>query len=234
MVQFRGRIEKPVLVSLCMLLRGNQKLSASTAPPGQLGGALRNTPHDPSLSCYSWAFWCCQLPVTNASHSARGVTNQLPQIRDGRFVILFLGCQRSDRPASGLATLVWQEWVGRDLRENRAWYNPKLATWESEEHHKKCRNLSHCKKHQQAPIWMKNFACKLVLPASLSSCLQVQHRTVFHWAWLKKSSQLCDSGGFRGKRWFYTSQNTDWSALDKAKFPVQVLILCFLCFQRNL
>lgn len=59
--------------SLCVLLRGNQKLSASTAPPGQQGGAIRNTQHDPSFSCYSQAFRCCQLPVTNASHSACGI-----------------------------------------------------------------------------------------------------------------------------------------------------------------
>lgn len=63
--------------SLCVLLRGNQKLSASTAPPGQQGGDIRNTQHDPSLSCYSQAFRCCQLPVTNASHSAQPVAVSL-------------------------------------------------------------------------------------------------------------------------------------------------------------
>lgn len=133
--------------SLCVLLGGNQKLSASTAPPGQQGGAVRNIPHDPSLSCYSQAFWCCQLPVTNASCSARGITNQLLQAHDARFVITFLGCRCNDRTASVLAMLTRREWAVRDLWEDGAWYNSKLSTRESEEHCMKHRNLSHCKKH---------------------------------------------------------------------------------------
>ena len=95
--------------SLCVLLGGNQKLSVSAAPPGQQGGAIRNIQDYPSLSCYSQAFWCCQLPVTNASRSACGVTNQLLQAHDGRFVITFLGCWCSDRTASVLAMLTQWE-----------------------------------------------------------------------------------------------------------------------------
>lgn len=138
--------------SLCVPLGGNQKLSVSTAPPGQQGGAVKNIQHDPSLSCYSQAFRCCQLPVTNASHSACGVTNQLLQAHGGRIVITFHGCRCSDHAASVLAMLTQHEWAVRDVWEDGAWYNSKLSTRESKEHCMKCRNLSHCKKRQWALV----------------------------------------------------------------------------------
>lgn len=138
--------------SLCVLLGGNQKLSVSAAPPGQQGGAVRNIQRDPSLSCYSRAFRCCQLPVTNASRSACGVTNQLLRAHDGRIGITFGGCRHGDHTASVPAMLMGQEWAVRDLWEDGAWYNSKLSTRESEEHCVKCRNLSHCRKRRQALV----------------------------------------------------------------------------------
>lgn len=73
--------------SLCVPLRGNQKLSASTAPPGQQGGADRNTQHDPSLSCYSQASRCCQLQWQMLPAQPVASLTGCPE--PGRFVIAF-------------------------------------------------------------------------------------------------------------------------------------------------
>lgn len=117
---------------LCVLLRGNQKLSASTAPPGQQGGDIRNTQHDPSLSCYSQAFRCCRLPVTNASHSAQPVAVSLIGCSGLGMGGLKLRCSLLGGAVTTLlpvpTILTWPECTVRDAWQDAAYYNPKLCT----------------------------------------------------------------------------------------------------------